>query len=41
MERQTMNYVTPNMVIIEIANRYDILAGSPYDDGGMDEGGEV
>lgn len=40
MERQTINYVSPNMEIIEIANSYDILANSPYDDG-MEEGGEV
>ena len=31
---------TTNMEIIEIANSYDILANSPYDDG-MEEGGEV
>lgn len=41
MERERTKYVSPIMEIEEISNIYDFLTGSPHDDGGMEEGGEV
>ena len=41
MKKEITNYVTPNVTVYEISSNYDILAGSQYDDDGMDEGGEI
>lgn len=41
MEIEKTVYNSPKVDVIMMSNKIDILAGSPYDDGGMEEGGEI
>ena len=41
MEIEKSIYNSPRSVIITLSNKTGILIGSPHDDGGMEEGGEI